>query len=50
MDMPTNKRRCWDERHEEEIEVTNAMATTEEDAAGVGMVATGWEDEDDETR
>jgi hypothetical protein len=34
---------------EEEMEVTDAMATTEKDAAGVGTVAAGWEDEDDET-
>jgi hypothetical protein len=32
------------------MEVADAMASTEEDAAGVGIVAAGWEDEDDETR
>ncbi len=47
--MPPNKRWCHDERHEEEMEVAAAMATMEEDEAGIGMVATGWEDEDDET-
>ncbi len=31
------------------MEVTDAMVTTEDDAAGVGTVAAGWEDEDDET-
>ncbi len=49
MDTPANERRCRDERHEEEMEVADAIATTEEDAAGVGTVAAGWEDEDDET-
>ncbi len=42
--MPANKRRVHNKRHEEEIEVTDAMATMEEDAADVGMVAAGWED------
>jgi hypothetical protein len=41
VDKPANKRRCRDERHEEEMEVTDAMATTEEDAAGIRMVAAG---------
>ncbi len=50
MDTPANKRRCQDKRHEEEMEVADAMVTTEEDAAGIGTVATGWEDEDNETR
>ncbi len=49
MDMPANKRRFRNERHEEEMEISDAMTTTEEDAAGVGMVVAGWEDEDDET-
>ncbi len=49
MDTPANKKQCHNKRHEEEMEVAGAMATTEEDAAGIGMVAAGWEDEDDET-
>jgi hypothetical protein len=49
VDMPANERRCHNKRHEEEMEVADAMATTEEDAAGIGMVVAGWEDEDDET-
>ncbi len=44
-----DKRWCRDERHDEEMEIADAMAKTEEDAAGVGMVAAGWEDEDNET-
>ncbi len=32
------------------MEVTDAMMTTEEDAAGMGTVVAGWEDEDNETR
>ncbi len=47
--MPANKRRCRNQRHEEEMEVADAMATMEEDAAGLGMVAARWEDEDNET-
>ena len=31
------------------MEVADAMVTTEDDAAGVGTVAVGWEDEDNET-
>ncbi len=31
------------------MEVADAMVTTEDDAAGVGTVAAGWEDEDNET-
>ncbi len=46
VDMPANERRCRDERHKEEMEVADEMATTEEDAAGIGTVAAGWEDED----
>ncbi len=49
MDTPANERWCRDERHEEEKEVADAMVTTEEDAAGIGTVAAGWKDEDDET-
>ncbi len=49
MDTPANERWCHDERHDEEMEVADAMATTEEDAVGVGTVAAGWEGEDDET-
>jgi hypothetical protein len=49
IDTPANKRRCRNERHEEEMEVADAMATMEEDAAGVGAVVPGWEDEDDKT-
>jgi hypothetical protein len=48
--MPANERRCRNKRHGEEEEVADAMLTTEEDAAGVGLVAAGWEDEDDETK
>jgi hypothetical protein len=49
MDTPANKRWCHNERHEEEMEVADTMATTEEDSAGIGTVAAGWEDEDNET-
>ncbi len=49
VDTPANKRRCRNKRLWEEEEVADAMATTEEDAAGVGTVASGWEDEDNET-
>jgi hypothetical protein len=49
VDTPANERWCHDERHEEEMEVADTIATTEEDAAALGMVAAGWEDEDDET-
>jgi hypothetical protein len=31
------------------MEVADAIVTTEEDAGGVGTVAAGWEDEDNET-
>ncbi len=47
--MPANKRWCHDKRHEEEMKVAEAMATTEEDAAGIGTVAARWEDKHDET-
>ncbi len=47
--MPANKRWCRNERHEEEMEVTDARATTEEDAVGIGTVAAEWKDEDNET-
>jgi hypothetical protein len=36
-------------RHGEEEKVVDAVATMEEDAVGVGAVAAGWEDEDNET-
>ncbi len=49
-DTPANKRRCRNERHGEKEEVADAMAMMEKDAAGVGMVAAGWEDEDNENR
>ncbi len=49
MDTPANKREGCNERHEEEMEVPNAMATTEEDAVGIGTVPAGWEDEDNAT-
>jgi hypothetical protein len=49
VDTPANKRHCHNKRHEEEEEVADAMAMAEEDAAGVGAVARGWEDEDDGT-
>ncbi len=48
--MPANEIRCRNERHDEEIEVADTMATMGEDAAGIGMVAAGWEDEDNENR
>jgi hypothetical protein len=38
VDMPANERRCRNKRHEEEMEVADAMATMEEDAAGIGRV------------
>ncbi len=50
VDTPANKRRCHNKRHGEEEEVTDAMAMTEEDAAGIGTVAAGWEDEDNEIK
>jgi hypothetical protein len=50
LEMPANKRRCRNKRHEEEMEVADAMATTEEDTVGVGMLVAGWEDEDNENR
>ncbi len=50
MDTPANKRCSHNKRHGAEEEVTDAMAMTEEDAAGVGTVAAGWEDEDNENR
>jgi hypothetical protein len=43
VDTPANERRCHGERHGEEEEVADAMATTEEDAAVAGMVVTGWD-------
>ncbi len=49
MDTPANKRQCRNKRHVEEMEVSDAMATMEVDAAGVGTVVAGWEDEDNET-
>ncbi len=49
VDLPANKRWCHNKRHEEEMEVADAMATMEEDALGIGMVAARWEDEDNET-
>ena len=39
MDTPANERRCRNERHGEEEEVADAMATTEEDAVAVAK----WE-------
>ncbi len=50
VDTPANKRRCRNKQHGEEEEVADAMATTKEDAAGIGTVLAGWEDEDNETR
>ena len=50
VDTPANKRQCRNERYGEEEEVADAMATTKEDAAGIGTVLAGWEDEDNETR
>jgi hypothetical protein len=35
--------------HEEEMEVAGTMVTMEKDAAGVGTVRAGCEDEDNET-
>ncbi len=43
MDTPANERRCSGERHGEEEEVADAMATTEEDAAVARTVAAGWD-------
>ncbi len=43
MDTPANERRCRGERHGEEEEVADAMATTEEDAAVAGTVEAGWD-------
>ncbi len=50
MDTPANERQCCNERHEEEMEVADTMVTTEEEAASVGTMAAGWEDEDDEIK
>jgi hypothetical protein len=47
--MPANKRRCRNKRHEEDMEVADAMSTTEEDATEVETMAAGWVDEDNET-
>jgi hypothetical protein len=49
MDMPANEKQCLNKRHEEEMEVADAMVIMKEDAAGVRTVAAGWEDEDNET-
>jgi hypothetical protein len=46
VDTPANKRWCCHKRHGEEENIADPMATTEEDAAGIGMVAAGWDDED----
>jgi hypothetical protein len=48
VDTHANERWCCNKRPEEE-DIADAMATTEEDAAGVGTVAAGWEDENNET-
>ncbi len=50
VDMPASKRRCRNERLREEEEVTDAIAMTEEDAAGVWTMAAGWKDEDNGTK
>jgi hypothetical protein len=50
VDTPANKRWCHKERHGEEEEVADAMAMTEDDAAGIGSVAAGWEDEYNKTK
>jgi hypothetical protein len=42
VDTPANKRWSRNKRHGEDEEVSDAKATTEEDAAGVGTVAAGW--------
>ena len=31
------------------MEIADTIVTTEDDAAGIGTVAAGWEDEDNET-
>ncbi len=49
MNTSANERHFHNKSHEEAMEVADAMATTEEDAAGVGTVAAGWKDEDDES-
>ncbi len=41
MDTPANERWCRGKRHGEEEEVTDAMATTEEDVAVTVSVAAG---------
>ncbi len=48
MNTSENERRFRNKSHEEAMEVAGTMATMEEDAASVGMVVAGWEDEDDE--
>jgi hypothetical protein len=47
---PANKRRCHNKRHGEDDKIAKAMATMEEDAAGVGTVAAGWVNEDNKAR
>jgi hypothetical protein len=49
VDTPANKRQCSNKRHGEEEDIADAMAMTEEDAAGVGTVTSGWENEDNKT-
>jgi hypothetical protein len=41
VDMKENKRGCRDKRQEEDMEVTDAMATMEVDTVGIGMVRKG---------
>jgi hypothetical protein len=49
LDTHANKRPCYNKRHGEEEDISDTMAMTEEDAAGVGTVAAGWKDENNET-
>jgi hypothetical protein len=41
--MVANKRQCPNKRHGEEVEVSDTIATTEEDAAGIGTVVAASE-------
>jgi hypothetical protein len=41
VDTPANKRRCCNKKHGEEEDIADAMAMTEEDAAGIGTMAAG---------
>jgi hypothetical protein len=49
VNTPAKEKQCRNKRHGEEEEVADAMAMAEEDAAGIGRVAAGLDNEDDET-